>query len=61
MHAYDTPAWIEKPSLGVGRVKILMAKEVFPFDAGQDRVVEERDNAEKEVLTRVSGRREEKL
>jgi len=53
MHAYDTPAWIEKPSLGVRRVKILMAKEAFPLDAEHDRVVAERNNAEKEVLTKV--------
>jgi phosphohistidine swiveling domain-containing protein len=53
MHAYDTPAWIEKPSLGIGRVRMLMTKEVFPLDAEKDRVIEERKKAEKEVLAKV--------
>jgi len=53
MHAYDTPAWIEKPSLGISRVKMLMTKEVFPLDAEKDRVIEERKKAEKEVLAKV--------
>ena len=42
MHAYDTPAWIEKPSLGIGRLKMLMTKDVFPLDTEKDRVIEER-------------------
>jgi phosphohistidine swiveling domain-containing protein len=53
MHAYDTPAWIEKPSLGIGRIRILMNKGVFPLDAEQDRVIEERKRGEKEVLAKV--------
>jgi len=59
MHAYDTPAWIEKPSLGIGRVKILMAKDVFPLDAEKGRVIEERKKTEEEVLAKVpEGQRE---
>ena len=53
MHAYDTPAWIEKPSLGIGRVKILMTKDAFPLDTEKDRVIEERKKTEKEVLVKV--------
>ncbi|MFH1116256.1 MAG: PEP-utilizing enzyme [Pseudomonadota bacterium] len=53
MHAYDTPAWIEKPGLGIGRIKMLMSREVFPFDAEHERVKRERERTEKKVLARV--------
>jgi len=53
MHGYDTPAWIEKPGVGIGRIKMLMSKEVFPFDAERERVNRERQEAEKEVLAKV--------
>ncbi len=55
MHAYDTPAWIEKPSQGIGRVKILMTKDVFPLDVEKGRVIEERKKTEQEVLAKVPG------
>ncbi len=59
MHAYDTPAWIEKPSLGIGRIRMLMAKDVFPLDAEKGRVIEERKKTEQEVLAKVpEGQRE---
>jgi hypothetical protein len=53
MHAYDTPAWIEKPALAIGNIKMLMKEEVFSFDARKDQVVEQREKAMKEVLGRV--------
>ena len=53
MHAYDTPAWIEKPSLGIGRVKMLMTKDVFSLDTEKGRVIEERKKTEQEVLSKV--------
>ncbi len=53
MHAYDTPAWIEKPSQGIKRIKMLMNKEAFPLDAEKDRVIEERKRLEKEVVANV--------
>ncbi|OGP64514.1 MAG: hypothetical protein A2169_13915 [Deltaproteobacteria bacterium RBG_13_47_9] len=53
MHAYDTPAWIEKPSLGINRIKMLMAKDVFPMDVEKVRVIEERKKTEIEVLAKV--------
>lgn len=53
MHAYDTPAWIEKPSQAIKQIKMLMDKEVFPMDAEKDRVMEERKKTEKEVLAKV--------
>jgi len=53
MHAYDTPAWIEKPSLGIGQVRMLMTKDVFPLDAEKGRVIEERKKMEQEVLAKV--------
>jgi len=53
MHAYDTPAWIEKPSLGIGRMKLLMTKDAFPLDTEKNRVIEERKKTEREVLVKV--------
>ena len=32
------PTWIEKPEIGISRIKFLMAEEVFPFDANRERV-----------------------
>jgi len=53
MHAYDTPAWVEKPSLAIGNIRMLMKEEVFSFDARKDQVIEEREKVMKEVLARV--------
>jgi phosphohistidine swiveling domain-containing protein len=53
MHSYDTPAWIEKPSLGIGRVKMLLPQETLPFDTEHDRLVGEREKAEQEALKKV--------
>ena len=53
MHAYDTPAWIEKPSLAIGRIKVLMSQESFTFDTERERLIQEREKAEKEVLAKL--------
>lgn len=53
MHAYDDPAWIEKPSLAIGRVKVLMHQESFAFDIERERLIEQREKAEKEVLAKL--------
>lgn len=53
MHAYDTPAWVEKPTLAITRIKMLMLKDVFPLDAKKSQVIEERKKTEKEVLAKV--------
>lgn len=59
MHSYDTPAWVEKPTLAIGDVKMLMGEEVFPFDARRNKVIEERERTTKEVLEKVpQGRKE---
>ncbi len=52
-HAYDYPTWIEKPSVGIARIKVLMSEPIFPFDAHRERVNREREEAEKEVLAKV--------
>jgi pyruvate, water dikinase len=54
MHAYDTPAWIEKPELVLGRIKMLMKSEVFPADQKREKVLNERKLAEARVLEKVS-------
>jgi pyruvate,water dikinase len=53
MHSYDTPAWIEKPSLAIGRIKVLMSQESFAFDTDRERLIKEREIAEKEVLAKL--------
>ena len=46
MHAYDYPVWLEKPSIGIARIKFMMSQPVFPFDANRERVNRERQEAE---------------
>ncbi|MFA7468061.1 MAG: PEP-utilizing enzyme [Desulfotomaculaceae bacterium] len=53
MHAYDTPAWIEDPSQGIKEIRMIMNFEVFPVDAGRERVLKERIKITQEVLDRV--------
>jgi pyruvate, water dikinase len=52
-HAYDFPTWIEKPSVGIARIKVLMSEPIFPFDAHRERVKTEREDAEREVMAKV--------
>ncbi len=59
MHAYDNPAWIEKPSLAIGRIKLLLSQESFAFDAEHERHVQEREKTEKEVLNRLPAEQKE--
>jgi phosphohistidine swiveling domain-containing protein len=54
MHAYDYPTWLEKPSIGIARIKFMMSEPVFPFDANRERVNRERQEAEKEIMTKVT-------
>jgi phosphohistidine swiveling domain-containing protein len=53
MHAYDTPAWIERPGLAMGRIKMLMSSDGYGVDADRERVIKKRENAEEEALARV--------
>ncbi len=53
MHAYDTFAWIEKPSLAIGPVKQLMNQESFTFDIERERIVKEREKLENEIINKV--------
>jgi pyruvate,water dikinase len=59
MHAYDNPAWIERPALAIGRVKLYMHQETFPFDTERKRLVEKREKAEKAVLTKLPAEQRE--
>jgi pyruvate,water dikinase len=55
MHAYDTPAWIEDPSLALAEIKLLLSQETFAPDAERERIVREREATEAEVLSEVPG------
>ena len=59
MHSYDNPAWIEKPSLAIGRVKLLLSQETFAFDNEHDRNVREREKTEVEVLAKLPAEQKE--
>jgi len=52
-HSYDSPVWLEKPSIGLSRIKLLMHAPLFKFDVERIRVIKDREEAEKEVLARV--------
>lgn len=52
-HAYDSPAWIEKPELALQKIKMSMANEAFPSDAVLKQAVEEREAAMQKVLEKV--------
>jgi phosphohistidine swiveling domain-containing protein len=53
MWAYDSPTWLEKPSLAIPSIKMLMAQEALSSDTERDRLVKEREATEKEVLGKV--------
>lgn len=52
-HSYDSPVWLEKPSMGLSRIKLLMHAPLFKFDVERIRVIKDREETEKEVLARV--------
>jgi pyruvate,water dikinase len=54
MLRWETPGWIEKPSLGIPSLKIaLTAGGVYSLDEKREGVVKEREEAEKEILAKV--------
>jgi len=55
-HAYDTPAWIEKPSLAIGRIKMLMSADASATDSDRKKVVMEREKTVEKVLGKVPER-----
>ena len=59
MHAYDNPAWIEKPSLAIGRVKLLLSQETFAFDDEHDRHVRAREETETKVMAKLPAEQKE--
>jgi len=59
MHAYDNPAWVEKPSLAIGRIKMLMHQKTFVFDDEHDRHVQERKATEKKILAKLPAEQKE--
>ena len=59
MHAYDTPAWVEFPSLAIGRIKVLMTQESFAFDSEREKLIEKRKKAEEEVVGRLPAEQRE--
>lgn len=53
MQEYRTPCWLEKPSLGIPSIKTLMAKESYTLDEERERLVRQREEAEKEIVSKV--------
>ena len=52
-HAYDSPAWIEKPELALEKIKMSIDNDTFPSDAALKKAVEEREAATQRVLEKV--------
>ncbi|OPY70570.1 MAG: Chondramide synthase cmdD [Syntrophorhabdaceae bacterium PtaU1.Bin034] len=52
-HTYDCPTWLEKPALGIARIKLLMSEPVFLFDADRDRIEGKKEQVEREVMEKV--------
>ncbi len=54
MFEWGTPTWIEKPSLGIPAIKLAMSKGgAYALDKERERLIREREEAEKEVLGKV--------
>jgi pyruvate,water dikinase len=53
MHEYDTPAWVEKPGLGIKQLKMMLHEEVLPIDAKKAQILKERKRLEEELPKRV--------
>ena len=52
-HAYDSPAWIEKPELALEKIKMSMENEAFPSDAALKKAVAERETVRQRVPEKV--------
>ncbi len=52
-HSYDSPVWLEKPSLALARIKLLMGETDFKFDVERVRVIKTREQAEQDLLAKV--------
>jgi pyruvate,water dikinase len=53
MQEYNTPAWIEDPSVGLDSVKLSMGKENYSPDEERGQLIKRRKEAEKSVLAKV--------
>jgi len=54
MMDWATPNWLEKPSLGIPMVKVaITTRGAYSIDERRERAVREREEAEKEVLTKI--------
>jgi len=52
---WATPNWIEKPSLGIPTIKVAIAKgETLTIDKRREQAAREREEAEREVLSKVA-------
>ena len=51
---WATPNWLEKPSLGIPLIKVaITSRGAYTMDERRERAIREREEAEKEVLTKV--------
>jgi pyruvate,water dikinase len=53
MHAYDTPAWVEKPGLAIKQIKMMLHEDDLPVDAKRDQRIKERKRLEDELPKKV--------
>lgn len=53
MQEYNTPAWIEEPSVGIDAIKLSMGKKDYSPDEERSRLVKNRKEAEEKVVAKV--------
>jgi pyruvate,water dikinase len=57
---WATPSWIEKPSLGLPSIKVaLTSKGVYTLDQKRERAIQERKEAEREIVAKVPAEKRE--
>jgi phosphohistidine swiveling domain-containing protein len=53
MQEYNTPAWVEKPSVGIGTVRLSIGKRGYRPDEERERLIKKREEAERRVIERI--------
>ena len=53
MQEYNTPTWVEKPSIGIDSIRLTMGRKNYSPDEERGRLIKKREEAEKRVIAKV--------
>lgn len=53
MQEYNTPTWVERPSIGIDSIRLSMGKKNYSPDQERERLIRKREEAEKRVIPKV--------